>query len=123
MKRISKMFMLVLGFVLILTGCATEESMTCTKTEESLAGTMDIEDVITFDGGYASKSVTTTVATFNSEDSANSYAAPYKNKNGIEVSQNGKTVTVIETTNLENQVNVTRDDLKEEYENDGWKCD
>lgn len=121
MKRISKMFMLVLGFSLILTGCGKQKTLTCTKTEENSAGTMNIEDVIIFENGYAVKNVTTTKATFVEEESANSFAEPYKGKAGIEVEQNGKSVTIVETSTNMADYKVTME-VKEEYENDGWKC-
>ena len=118
-----KIFFIVVAAIMIIAlsvGCSSERTMTCTKTEQDSMGTKQLESVVTSKSDSIS-SVDTTKTTFNSEEEAKSYASSQES-NDVEVTVNGNVVTEVEKTSIPAELSASLEDLKFEYEEDGWTC-
>ena len=85
--------------VLLLTGCSTDK-LTCTNTQDVGSAKLESKITITFKNGYATQSDTVMTATFSSDTVAKTFADSYAGKEDYEVKQNGKVVTVKNTTTV-----------------------
>lgn len=92
MKKINK-FLLV-GGLIILTGCGKKDTLTCSKEQPFSTATLNTEIVTTFKKGYVTESETTIVASFDSEDAAASFEKNYTDKEDYTVNRDGSKVTV-----------------------------
>ena len=117
MKRICLIF-IVLAVVVLSAGCSSEQTMTCTKTETSSIGTMELKSVVTSKNGKIS-SVETTNASFDSEEVAKSFASPYEGIDNFDVTVNGKNVVIVKNITLDA---TSLETVKDENEADGWTC-
>ncbi len=100
--------------VVLMTGCGKTDKLTCTNEQSFGSATLKTEAVITFKDDYATKTVTTMVAEFDSEDTANSFADNYKDKEDYEVKQDGSKVTITQTQTVSKD-SAKADENKKDY--------
>ncbi len=112
MKKLSAL--LAVFALIILTGCGKKEKLSCTNEQSFGTASLTTNTVITFKGGYATKTETTMVASFESEETATSFAENYKNKDEYTVKQDGTKVTVKNTQTVSKDA-AKADENKKDY--------
>ena len=118
MKKISLIMIIAVMTIVFLAGCSSERTMTCTRTNQDDSVIIEEESVVTSTSDGISA---TTKTTFNSEEEAKSYASSITDDD-VELTVNGKVVTEVEKTSIPADLSSSLEDLKVEYENDGWTC-
>ena len=124
MKKLSAI--LAIFMLIILTGCGKTEKLTCTNEQAFGTASLTTDTVITFKKGYATKTETTMVATFDSEETATSFAENYKDKDEYTVKQDGSKVTVKNVQTVSKEA-AKADENKKDYVRDylegrGFTC-
>ena len=124
MKKFS--LLLVAIALVLVTGCSKKSKLTCTSTQSYSTVEMNTEAVFTFDGEYATKSKTTMVGTFNSEDLAKSFAEKYEKSDEYKVSVDGTKVTLSREDKADKKAKKNEDNkkskIKEYMESRGYTC-
>lgn len=120
MKKISLIMIIAVMTIVFLAGCSSERTMTCTRTNQDDSVIIEEESVVTSTSDGIS-AVDTSKSTFNSEEEAKSYASSITDDD-VELTVNGKVVTEVEKTSIPADLSSSLEDLKVEYENDGWTC-
>ena len=118
--------LLIVFTIIVVTGCGNKSKLTCTK--EQTFGTVTLNQTIeyTFKKDYATESKLNIVATFDSEDTAESFAKNYDNQADYDVKIDGKKVTVSQVQKVADDAKNSdankKDAVKESTEAEGFTC-
>lgn len=119
-------FLCAVCAVILMTGCGKKDTLTCTNEQSFGTATLTSEIKVTFKDDYATKTETTMVATFDTEDTATAFAENYKDKEDYTVEQDGSKVTVKQTQEVDKESAKSdenkKDYVKEYLEEEGFTC-
>lgn len=119
----------ILICILVSTGCAKKEKLTCTQ-EEKITNPINVsiesKSVIKFEDGYATKFITNQVLNFEDEEDAKTYIDSFESEIGYKINRKGSKVTIdyskkIDKENIKTEEN-KKDSIKNYLESKNYKC-
>lgn len=111
---------LLIMLILLLTGCKNELVCTLNKEEENYLSEQNI--IFTVEDGIVSKAITNYIMTFEDEKTAETYLNVFKSINkDYDITLNENKLEIKMEKNYE-EYNQTKEEVKQDFEKNGYSC-